>query len=80
MRPSWFSLELSSLSPTNPTTTADYGTAGEADLPRIPLAQMWADDEHWLPLMFSKRRFVGRADFSADNKMLKWWFAAAPAQ
>ncbi|RPD56952.1 NUDIX-domain-containing protein [Lentinus tigrinus ALCF2SS1-7] len=66
----------------NPQATEEEGPEPETEglpLPDIPLKQMWADDEFWMPLMFSRRFFVGRADFDADDKMLKWWFAAAPA-
>ena len=78
MRPAWFSIQRALLPPTNAT---DPGPSSDPELnalPEIPLRQMWADDEFWMPLMFSRRRFIGRADFSADQKMLKWWFAATP--
>ncbi|TBU31445.1 NUDIX hydrolase domain-like protein [Dichomitus squalens] len=79
MRPQWFSIQGDLLPPSKPSATLDRAPQeGIAALPPIPLEQMWADDEFWLPLMFARRYFVGRADFSADNKMLKWWFGAAP--
>ncbi|KAI0659397.1 NUDIX hydrolase domain-like protein [Cubamyces menziesii] len=77
MRPEWFSIQKSMLPPHHPLTTIDHGEASET-LPPIPLQTMWADDEFWLPLMFARRYFVGRADFGADNKMRRWWFAAEP--
>ena len=80
MRPQWFSIQDDLLPPRSVLTTLNHAPQEElADLPPIPLKQMWADDEFWLPLMFARRYFVGRADFSADNKMLKWWFGAAPS-
>jgi 8-oxo-dGTP diphosphatase / 2-hydroxy-dATP diphosphatase len=59
MRPEWFS------DGSEPTT----------DLPPIPLDKMWADDEFWMPMLLSGQTFVGRADFTKKNKMLRWWFA-----
>ncbi|KAL4251953.1 Oxidized purine nucleoside triphosphate hydrolase [Abortiporus biennis] len=59
MRPQWFS-----------TTTQTDGDI----LPPIPYENMWADDIFWLPLLLSKQKFAGRADFNTGNKMLKWWF------
>jgi 8-oxo-dGTP diphosphatase len=35
-------------------------------LDRIPYASMWADDEHWLPLLLEGRRFEGRFIFDGD--------------
>ncbi|KAM5543699.1 hypothetical protein V8D89_002316 [Ganoderma adspersum] len=79
MRPKWFSVQEALLPWSNLPASADHAPAGDpAELPPIPLEQMWADDEFWMPLMFAGRYFVGRADFNADNKMLKWWFAASP--
>lgn len=79
MRPQWFSIQDDLLSQGNPLATVNRAPIEDpAELPPIPLKQMWADDEFWMPLMFAHRYFVGRADFSADDKMLKWWFAAAP--
>ncbi|KAI0711438.1 NUDIX hydrolase domain-like protein [Earliella scabrosa] len=78
MRPAWFSVQRELLPLTN---AVDHGPGSDVEsnaLPKIPLGQMWADDEFWMPLMFSRRWFIGRADFSADQKMLKWWFAATP--
>ncbi len=83
MRPAWFSIPKEMLPQTNPPTTAHRSSMSDKDtesLPPIPLKQMWADDEFWMPLMFSGRPFVGRADFDADSKMLKWWFAATPVE
>ncbi|RDX54802.1 hypothetical protein OH76DRAFT_1341166 [Lentinus brumalis] len=83
MRPAWFSIQKEMLPPVNSHTTADCSSTSDKHaegLPPIPLGQMWADDEFWMPLMFSGRPFVGRADFDADSKMLKWWFAATPAE
>ena len=70
MRPQWFSIQDDLLPPDTAST--------REELPPIPLNQMWADDEFWMPLMLAGRYFVGRADFNTENKMLKWWFGAAP--
>ncbi|KAH9887228.1 hypothetical protein C8Q73DRAFT_794791 [Cubamyces lactineus] len=78
MRPEWFSIQRSMLPSHYPLTTLDHGEASET-LPPVPLQTMWADDEFWMPLMFARRYFVGRADFGADNKMRRWWFAAEPS-
>lgn len=32
----------------------------------IPYQQMWADDEHWLPLLLAGRLFAGRFIFDGD--------------
>ncbi|KAH9849569.1 NUDIX hydrolase domain-like protein [Lenzites betulinus] len=73
MRPEWFSIQ-ESLMPRSTVTSHDKK---REELPAIPLEKMWADDEFWMPLMFARRHFVGRADFGADNKMRRWWFGAA---
>ncbi|KAI0777178.1 NUDIX hydrolase domain-like protein [Trametes elegans] len=79
MRPKWFSIQESLLPRSNALTIVDPGEEQREALPPIPLEQMWADDEFWMPLMFNRRKFVGRADFGADNKMRRWWFGAVPA-
>lgn len=51
------------------------GTPSETDeavplwvpLEGIPYDEMWEDDRLWLPLMFERRRFVGRYVFDADQ-------------
>ncbi|KAI0766242.1 NUDIX hydrolase domain-like protein [Irpex lacteus] len=58
MRPEWFS----------------DGTDPKSTLPPIPLKQMWADDEFWMPLFLANKPFVGRGDFAKDNRMLRCWF------
>ena len=77
MRPEWFSAQKELLPPGNPLTTIDHGESPDV-LPRIPLEKMWADDEFWMPLLFARRYFVGRADFGTDDKIRRYWFAAAP--
>jgi 8-oxo-dGTP diphosphatase len=32
----------------------------------LPFYAMWADDEHWLPLLLGGQRFVGRFEFDGD--------------
>ena len=82
MRPEWFSVQKELLpttkTVTNPPTTANHAddTTPSADtLPNIPLKEMWADDEFWMPLLLARRRFIGRADFGPGNELRRWWFA-----
>ena len=83
MRPQWFGIQNEMLAQTNPLATLNRASnnndASETELPEIPLDEMWADDRFWMPLMFAGRFFVGRADFTAGNKMRKWWFGAEPS-
>ncbi|KAJ6610998.1 hypothetical protein B0H10DRAFT_2058080 [Mycena sp. CBHHK59/15] len=47
------------------------------DKATIPYDNMWDTDRYWLPLLLSKRRFAGRADFERDGEVFspkKWWF------
>ncbi|REJ84131.1 MAG: 8-oxo-dGTP diphosphatase [Acidobacteria bacterium] len=61
------------------TASGLHGTARETDeatplwtpIDRIPYAEMWKDDELWLPWMFAGRRFAGRFVFD-DDEMLAW--------
>ena len=75
MRPVWHS--------TGAAIAASEASA-EA-FPAIPYEQMWQDDIHWMPLMLSKKPFVGRADFvqnptkPGEYEMRKWWFGIPPA-
>ena len=80
MRPKWFSVQDDLLPQSSLPAKANHAPAEDSsELPPIPLEQMWADDKFWMPLMFARRYFVGRADFSADDKMTRWWFAGSPA-
>ncbi|KAG6867769.1 hypothetical protein C0993_011362 [Termitomyces sp. T159_Od127] len=66
MRPEWFSL---------PSANPENGDAVVA--PSIPFEKMWEDDRHWMPLLISKTKFAGRADFKRNGDgytMDKWWF------
>jgi 8-oxo-dGTP diphosphatase len=36
------------------------------DVAAIPYAEMWADDELWIPMLLAGKRFVGRFVFDAD--------------
>lgn len=68
MRPEWFALPS-----TNPQSP-------EAESPSIPFAQMWDTDVHWMPLLFSKIIFVGRADFKQEGDVFtphKWWLGVS---
>ncbi|KAJ3508691.1 hypothetical protein NLJ89_g5614 [Agrocybe chaxingu] len=63
MRPEWFSLPdaVPTDGPINP----------------IPFSKMWETDEIWLPLLFQKRKFFGRADFTKVGDVLspyRWWY------
>ncbi|KAF7796136.1 hypothetical protein EIP86_007309 [Pleurotus ostreatoroseus] len=60
MRPEWYSTGQEPVDP---------------ELPPIPYDKMWADDIVWMPLLLAERPFVGRADFTANNTMERWWFA-----
>lgn len=67
MRPEWFSL---------PSAKLKDGDAVNAP-PLIPFEKMWEDDPHWMPLLISKTKFAGRADFKSNGDgytMDKWWF------
>ncbi|KAF8067738.1 NUDIX hydrolase domain-like protein [Lyophyllum atratum] len=64
MRPEWFSIPSS---------------AG-SEASSIPFEKMWDTDPYWLPLLFSKTVFVGRADFKQEGDVFslhKWWFGVA---
>ena len=45
---------------------------------RIPYAEMWADDELWMPWLLAGRKFSGRALFDGDA-LLDQRFEALPA-
>ena len=67
MKPEWFSL-----SPSENDSTVEGN-----NLPPIPFSRMWETDHIWLPLLISKRKFIGRADFTqngAELKPYKWWY------
>lgn len=36
---------------------------------RIPFAEMWADDTHWLPLLLEGKRFRGFFEFDGDQML-----------
>jgi 8-oxo-dGTP diphosphatase/2-hydroxy-dATP diphosphatase len=77
MRPEWFSTTALS---TSSDTTQDSLEEGGQLYPAIPFAQMWETDEVWLPLLISKQRFFGRADFTQDGdvyKPYKWWYGVS---
>lgn len=38
----------------------------------IPFAQMWPDDEYWLPSFLNNDIFSGRAVFDKDHALLDW--------
>ncbi|KAH9000764.1 hypothetical protein EDB86DRAFT_3041809 [Lactarius hatsudake] len=75
MRPEWFCA-------TDRETKT--GLTPDGTLPPIPYDSMWPDDVHWMPLLLSKRPFVGRVDFDCDNsgiyKLLRWWFGVPSTQ
>jgi len=73
MKPEWFSL--------SPSPSLENGSVA-CNLPPIPFSQMWETDHIWLPLLISKRNFIGRADFTqsgAELKPYKWWYGVIPA-
>ncbi|PPR01952.1 hypothetical protein CVT24_011100 [Panaeolus cyanescens] len=66
MRPEWFKLPGDSQKQNN-------------DLPSIPFDKMWDTDHVWLPWLFQKQKFAGRADFKTTDKdgefvEWKWWY------
>ena len=74
MKPEWFSLSPPS---TNNLENDSMVAGNSINLPPIPFSQMWETDYIWLPLLISKRSFIGRADFitqSGEPKPYKWWY------
>lgn len=66
MRPEWFS-----------TLLATDDSVDENGCRRIPFAQMWETDTAWLPLLLSKKKFIGRADFTKVGEAFipnRWWY------
>lgn len=67
MRPEWFS-----------TKSSQDSERSSNDLyPEIPYTKMWETDWVWFPLLLSKKKFVGRADFTRDGdvyKPFRWWY------
>jgi len=61
MRPEWFATD----------------EAHQGSLPPLPYEKMWADDIYWMPMLLADKNFAGRADFDADDKLIKWWFGEA---
>eukprot|EP01012_Entosiphon_sulcatum_P032297 TRINITY_DN41094_c0_g1_i1.p1 TRINITY_DN41094_c0_g1~~TRINITY_DN41094_c0_g1_i1.p1 ORF type:complete len:199 (-),score=46.84 TRINITY_DN41094_c0_g1_i1:86-658(-) len=47
---------------------------------QVPLQLMWADDEHWLPLLFAGKSFVGRFDFSDESTIIDWTLKEVPLE
>ena len=39
-------------------------------LDKIPYADMWEDDEHWLPHVLQGKNLIGHFDFDEDEKLL----------
>ncbi|KAI0746990.1 NUDIX hydrolase domain-like protein [Daedaleopsis nitida] len=76
MRPEWFTVhkEMRHITDHIPI----QNTPDTAALPDVPFGEMWEDGRLWLPLLFAKRHFVGRADFDSADEMVRWWFAASP--
>jgi len=69
MRPEWFSMH-----------PEDIPNPDGKQLPPIPFSKMWETDEVWLPLLFSKQKFVGRADFTQTGETFKpyrWWYGSS---
>lgn len=75
MRPEWFSI---------PSEYQTNDARVDLSLPPIPYESMWDDDRLWIPFLLSKKSFVGRIDFNADEEvqhvsssrkylMQKWW-------
>lgn len=75
MSPKWFSILDEYLSETEKAEVSEPA-------PDIPFADMWPDDELWMPLLLRGEYFCGRVDFgqvdTADQKgswvMERHWF------
>ena len=75
MRPEWFAI---------PEKYLDSSCSTPPPLPPMPIEEMWKDDEYWFPLLFSKKYFVGRADFTEvfegvgrdKFQLQRWWFGS----
>lgn len=71
MRPEWFAI---------PSEYCASSLIQREELPPIPLDRMWPDDRLWMPLLLSRRQFIGRVDLkkltptSKEQEMVKWWF------
>ena len=39
------------------------------DFDKVPYAEMWQDDQYWLPLVIAGRRFAGRWIFDGDQML-----------
>jgi len=84
MRPEWFSLgqrlpkgDLALFNERQNADAAPEVEAGEEEHPGVPYENMWETDIVWLPLLFSGKKFIGRADFvqTADKfEPRKWWY------
>jgi 8-oxo-dGTP diphosphatase / 2-hydroxy-dATP diphosphatase len=72
MRPEWFSLPSE--------YCVDSSVIHPGELPPMPFDHMWPDDPLWMPLLFSRQRFIGRVDLRKliepveKTEMVKWWF------
>ena len=78
MKPEWFSLSP----PSNLENGSMVAGNNVINLPPIPFSQMWETDHIWLPLLISKRKFIGRADFTQNGEEPhKWWYGVlSPSQ
>ena len=38
---------------------------------QIPFGEMWADDQHWLPLFLAGKRFIGEFHFKDHDTIIK---------
>jgi 8-oxo-dGTP diphosphatase/2-hydroxy-dATP diphosphatase len=83
MKPEWFDYR-----PSTDPAAAETDSGPSTDTAPLPWDKMWEDDRFWLPLIWDRRKFVGRADFSEfgditkgatseaeGTSMLRWWFA-----
>lgn len=87
MRPAWFAV------PSRQEFEARFGETStsrfmdsskrpsQESLPSIPWDKLWDDDQYWLPLLFSQKRFQGRVDFGPDfGPIRRWWFGVDNAE
>ncbi|KZT68371.1 hypothetical protein DAEQUDRAFT_757606 [Daedalea quercina L-15889] len=74
MRPEWFAIPSTDEKHREIIQKAKQVDA-VSGLRFIPYDEMWEDDALWLPAFLSGHHFIGRADFGADGRLQKWWFA-----
>ncbi|THH15256.1 hypothetical protein EW146_g5192 [Bondarzewia mesenterica] len=65
------------------TTVVSAAAQAVVELLPIPFDSMWESDRYWIPLLLSKRHFIGRTDFKSVGETFtleKWWFGEIGAR